>query len=81
MSKPHAKDRKAECGIVKDTYASSQITATEYERLARIVGNLIEERDKARKQKHFGAADAIRNALSSDITLEDKPEGTEWRLK
>jgi len=68
-------------GIVKDTYASSQITATEYERLARIVDNLIKERDKARKEKNFGAADAIRSALSIDITLEDKPEGTQWRWK
>ncbi len=68
-------------GIVKETYASAQITAAEYERLARIVGNLIEEREKARKQKNFAAADMIRNVLSSDIVLEDKPEGTQWRWK
>jgi cysteinyl-tRNA synthetase len=68
-------------GIVKETYASGQITAAEYQRLSRVVDSLIEERNKARKQKNFAAADAIRGALSSEIVVEDKPEGTEWRWK
>jgi len=68
-------------GIVKETYASSQITAAEYQRLSNVVDSLVEERQKARKQKNFAAADAIRNAISAEIVLEDTPEGTKWRWK
>ncbi len=68
-------------GIVKETYASSQITAAEYQRLSNVLDSLVEERQKARKQKNFAAADAIRNAISTEIVLEDTPEGTKWRWK
>ena len=68
-------------GIVKETYASTQITAAEYQRLSKVVDNLIEERLKARKQKNFAVADAIRSALSAEIVVEDTPEGTKWRWK
>jgi cysteinyl-tRNA synthetase len=68
-------------GIVKETYASTQITAAEYQRLSKVVNNLIEERLRARKQKNFAAADAIRSALSAEIVVEDTPEGTKWRWK
>ncbi len=68
-------------GIVKETYATSQITAAEYQRLSNVVNRLVEERQKARQQKNFAAADAIRNAISAEIVLEDTPEGTKWRWK
>jgi len=68
-------------GIVKETYASSQITAAEYQRFSNVVDRLVEERQKARQQKNFAAADAIRNAISAEIVLEDTPEGTKWRWK
>ena len=68
-------------GIVKETYASSQITAAEYQRLSSVVDSLIQERQKARKEKNFAAADAIRSALSAEIVVEDTPEGPKWRWK
>jgi len=68
-------------GIVKETYASSQITAAEYQRLSNVVDSLIEERQKAREQRNFAAADAIRSAISTEIVLEDTPDGTKWRWK
>ena len=68
-------------GIVKETYASSQTTAAEYQRLSNVIDSLVEERQKVREQKNFAAADAIRNAISAEIVLEDTPEGTTWRWK
>jgi len=68
-------------GIVKETYASTQITAAEYQRISKVIESLIEERQKARKEKNFAAADAIRTAMSTEIVVEDTPEGTKWRWK
>ena len=42
----------------------------------------IELREKAREQKNFDFADGTRAALEDfGIILEDKPDGTEWRMK
>ncbi len=42
----------------------------------------IAERKLARKNKDFSAADAIRDELlDMDIVLEDRPEGTIWKMK
>ncbi len=42
----------------------------------------VEERDIARKEKHWKRADEIRNnLLSKGIILEDTPSGTEWKIK
>ncbi|QGM22069.1 cysteine--tRNA ligase [Spiribacter sp. 2438] len=41
---------------------------------------LIEERARARREKDFSRADAIRDQLQADgVVLEDKPDGTLWR--
>jgi cysteinyl-tRNA synthetase len=42
----------------------------------------IKERNLARKEKNWKRADEIRNdLLSKGIVLEDKPTGTNWKLK
>jgi cysteinyl-tRNA synthetase len=47
-----------------------------------LVQLLIDVRAEARKQKLFALSDMIRNRLKSiGIVLEDKKEGTEWKLK
>jgi len=43
---------------------------------------LIDERANARKEKNWAMADDIRNRLSKKgIVLEDKPEGTIWKIE
>ena len=45
------------------------------------IEKLINDRDKARKEKKFLEADKIRNKLALDgIILEDSPSGTKWRI-
>ncbi len=42
---------------------------------------LIELRARLRKEKNFGLADEIRNRLTKlGVTLEDRPDGTRWRI-
>ncbi|MEX2494842.1 MAG: cysteine--tRNA ligase [Woeseia sp.] len=44
------------------------------------IEKLLAQRKKARAQRDFAAADAIRDRLSSlGITIEDSPSGTRWR--
>jgi cysteinyl-tRNA synthetase len=46
------------------------------------IERLIAARVQARKNKNWARADAIRQQLSDlDITLEDTPQGTTWRVK
>jgi len=43
---------------------------------------LIEERNRARKEKNWKKADEVRNdLLSKGIVLEDTPKGTIWKIK
>ena len=66
-------------GIVRESYDNTQITVSERDKLVKI---LIEQRADARRRKDFAAADSIREKLEeAGIVLEDKPEGTEWRMK
>ena len=54
---------------------SGEITEKEIE-------ELIKERESVRKEKNWKRADEIRDYLSDKgILLEDKPEGTLWRVK
>ncbi len=49
---------------------------------APLVGLLIDLRARLRKEKNFALADDIRNRLSElGITLEDRPDGTRWRIE
>nr|WP_225953097.1 cysteine--tRNA ligase [Kibdelosporangium phytohabitans] len=50
--------------------------------LASLVGALLEERQRARKERDFAAADAVRDRLlAAGITVEDTPDGPLWTLK
>ncbi len=49
---------------------------------APLVGLLIDLRARLRKEKNFAMADDVRNRLSElGITLEDRPDGTRWRIE
>jgi cysteinyl-tRNA synthetase len=64
-------------GIVKESYAGSEITVAEYNDIIRIVNALVEERNNARREKQYQAADHIRKGLNRvGITLRDNPDGT-----
>jgi cysteinyl-tRNA synthetase len=46
-----------------------------------LLGLLTELRARLRKEKNFALADEIRNRLAHlGVTLEDKPDGTRWRI-
>ena len=46
------------------------------------IENLIEERNRARKDREFSRADKIRDELAAmGIILEDGPQGTRWKKK
>ncbi len=48
----------------------------------KLMALVIELRTAARSKKDFATADRIREALTAlDITLEDRPGGTEWTIK
>jgi len=70
-------------GIVRESYAATEITAAEHERLVKLVNSLVEKRTEARKKKDYKAADEIRDLLSiSDITVTDEDDGTSsWRTQ
>jgi len=48
---------------------------------ARLLDLLVEIRAEARKSKNFATADKIRDCLAElDVTLEDRPGGTDWSI-
>jgi len=54
----------------------------EDEEFRRYVESMIEERNRARREKNYARADEIRNALSSKgVILEDSSQGTRWKRK
>lgn len=67
-------------GIVKDKYEQENVTS-DTQRYELAIGGFVELRDKARREKNFALADEIRGILGSvGIVLEDKPNGTTWRM-
>jgi cysteinyl-tRNA synthetase len=49
---------------------------------APLVGLLIDLRARLRTEKNFALADDVRKKLSElGITLEDRPDGTRWRIE
>ena len=56
-------------------------TGQETKLVGRLLDLLVELRNESRKKKDFATADRIRNGLSElGITLEDRKDGTAWRL-
>jgi cysteinyl-tRNA synthetase len=50
--------------------------------LDNLVGGLLTERERARKDRDFAVADAVRDRLlGAGITVEDTPDGPLWTLK
>jgi len=46
-----------------------------------MIAKMVEERNAARKAKNWKKADQIRNQLADmDVILEDRPEGTVWKI-
>jgi cysteinyl-tRNA synthetase len=70
-----------EClGVIKNADIDSKIE--EHLKIAEKVKRFFELREKARKQGNFEFADDTRAALEDfGIVLEDKPDGTTWRMK
>jgi len=67
-------------GVIEPDYAAQSPVSEQL--VTELVEMFIEQRNQARKDKDFAAADAIRDKLASvGITLEDKPADTVWRLK
>jgi cysteinyl-tRNA synthetase len=47
-----------------------------------VIEDMVKEREKARKAKEWSKADKIRKQLEvMDIVIEDRPEGTIWKVK
>jgi len=67
-------------GIAKDEYP--QAVAGDDELIEKLVNIFITQRSRARKDKDYLAADAVRDKLEQiGIMLEDKSDGTVWRRK
>jgi len=47
-----------------------------------MIDQMIKEREQARKTKDFSKADEIRKELENmNVLLEDRPDGTVWKIK
>ena len=67
-------------GIIKDKY--EQQGEGNEEMLDKLIGLIIEQRKAAKGKKDYKTADALRKKLEeAGIVLEDKPDGTSWRIK
>ena len=61
--------------------SADPVNSKDGEILARLVEQMIEERQQARKSKNWGLADRIRSNLAeSGIMIEDTPSGTRWKI-
>ena len=68
---------------LSDMWAEESTTdAAHRNALSSLVDGLLEERDKARKERNFAVADVVRDRLlAAGITVEDTPDGPLWTLK
>lgn len=66
----------ARAGVSEENADNAALAA-----LGNLVENLLEQRASARKEKDWGRADAIRDALASaGVVVEDSPTGARWHL-
>jgi cysteinyl-tRNA synthetase len=69
---------------LSDTWSttSSTVDSSTQRALAALVDELLAERQQARSQRDFAAADAIRDRLlAAGIAVEDTPDGPLWTVK
>ena len=61
---------------------ASALAAADHSLSDGLMSLLIDLRARLRKEKNFALADDVRNRLSElGVTLEDRPEGTRWRVE
>jgi cysteine--tRNA ligase len=61
--------------------SAESVSSKDREILARLVEQMIEERQQSRKSKNWELADRIRDNLTkSEIIIEDTPSGTRWKI-
>ena len=66
----------ARAGVSEENADNAALAA-----LGNLVENLLEQRASARKEKDWGRADTIRDALASaGVVVEDSPTGARWHL-
>ncbi|WP_432404560.1 cysteine--tRNA ligase [Wukongibacter sp. M2B1] len=68
------------CNLFRELTEVLGIVCKEKESLDDEIERLIEERQKARKERNFALADKIRDDLKAQgIVLEDTPQGVKWK--
>lgn len=67
----------------EDYFAKKRTTGLEKKSIdSEMIDKMINERTEARKTKNWARADQIRKQLSEmNIIIEDRPEGTVWKIK
>lgn len=67
----------------EDYFAKKRSTAIEKKSIdSEMIDKMIKERIEARKAKNWARADQIRKQLEEmNIIIEDRPEGTDWKMK
>jgi len=69
-------------GLDPLAWSTSTVDTGTLKALDTLVGELLEQRQQARKAKDFATADAVRDRLlAAGITVEDTPDGPQWTLK
>jgi cysteinyl-tRNA synthetase len=63
-------------------HAQAEAAAADHSLSEGLMALLVDLRGRLRKEKNFALADLIRKQLSElGVTLEDRPDGTRWRLE
>jgi cysteinyl-tRNA synthetase len=69
-------------GLDPLAWPASAVDSTAQAALDMLVSDLLEQRQRARAERDFATADAVRDRLlAAGITVEDTPGGPQWTLK